>query len=213
MTGADLIPETGQDRGRSRDVWLPGFAVAFLLLLAAALAIPYALASTNLADDLTRSTVRVSLVFYAAAVCLLLVRRSGDVELLRLARLEWTLAWAAYIVHLIVAFQLYHHGSHAEAVEHVREAAGIGAGIYVSHFFTFVWTLDLAQWWLAPKRHESRSPWIGRLLHGFMAFVVFNAMIVFETGAIRWAGVVMFVTFAALLARRRVRNKDVAASL
>jgi hypothetical protein len=198
-----LTEPPAEDRAQgSRRAVFPLSWSLFVLLLAAALALPYAVSSGDLADALTRSTVRVSLVFYAVAVCLLLVRRPGDDYLLRVARLEWTLGWIAYLIHLLVAFQIYHHGSHAEAVEHVRAASGFGPGIFVSHFFTLVWTLDVAQWWLRPGRHAARPAWVGGLLHAFMAFIVFNAMIVFETGAIRWVGVVLFTVFALLLALR-----------
>ena len=40
-------------------------------------------------------------------------------------------------------------------------------------------------------------------LHGFMAFMVFNATVVYETGSIRWAGAVGFVVLGALIVRRR----------
>ena len=40
-------------------------------------------------------------------------------------------------------------------------------------------------------------------LHGFMLFVIFNAMVVFESGLIRWAGVAMVVWLAAVAAYRR----------
>ena len=52
------------------------------------------------------------------------------------------LARVAYIVHLYIAFRIYHHGSHAEAVQHTEDVTGFGPGIYVSHFFTLVWTIE-----------------------------------------------------------------------
>jgi hypothetical protein len=66
-------------------------------------------------------------------------------------------------------------------------------------------------WWIAPARYQSRSPWIDRLLHGFMLFIVFNSMVVFETGPIRWAGVALFVVLplAWLAARRRPALRSV----
>jgi hypothetical protein len=49
--------------------------------------------------------------------------------------------------------------------------------------------------------------WIDRLLHGFMLFMVFNGMIVFESGPIRWADALMFGVLAiALLLRYRRRD-------
>jgi hypothetical protein len=169
--------------------------LSFVLLLSAVPIVPYARQSPTIDDDLTRYTVRVSLLYYAAAVCLLLLRRADA------ARLPWTLGWVAYLVHLYVAFQLYHHGSHAEAVQHTEDVTGFGPGIYVSHFFTLVWTLDVASWWLWPASYARRATWITGFVHGFMAFIVFNAMVIYETGPIRWAGLALFALFGVLLAR------------
>jgi hypothetical protein len=116
----------------------------------------------------------------------------------RLARCCWSLAWLAYVVHVGMAFHHYHGWSHANAVRHVRDVSGIGEGIYVSHAFTLLWTLDVAYWWLRPHEYAARSPWVDRLLHGFMAFVAFNATVVYEQGFIRWAGLALFAVLGLL---------------
>jgi hypothetical protein len=99
-----------------------------------------------------------------------------------------------------MAFHYYHHWSHADAVRHTEVVAHFGAGIYVSHFFTLVWTLDVLLWWLRPAAYAARSPWVGRLLHGFMVFVIFNATVVYEEGAIRWAGAVGLAALGCIAA-------------
>jgi hypothetical protein len=68
--------------------------------------------------------------------------------------------------------------------------SGVGEGLYVSYLFTAVWLADVAWWWLWPESYAGRSAWIGRLTHGFMLFVAFNGTVVYETGAIRYAGLV-----------------------
>lgn len=150
-------------------------------------------------DFLIRGTVRVALLGYAAAASLLLWPGGSW----RIGRLCWTLAWAAYLVHLAMAFHHYHHWSHADAVEHTRAVSGVGEGIYVSHLFTLLWTADVAWWWLRPASHAARPAWVGACLHGFMFFMVFNATVVYESGFIRWAGVALTVWLAALLLVRR----------
>lgn len=171
----------------------------FAAFMAAAFALPLLLHSPTLDDDWTRNTVRVSLVFYALAEGFALARRSA-----RLVRVWWTLGWLGYVIHLWVAFQVYHHGSHAEAVEHVRSAAGVGAGIYVSHVFTLVWTLDVLAQWLAPAWRREWPAAAVMLLHGFMGFIVFCAMVVYETGPIRWSGIALFLAFLLLLLWRGI---------
>jgi hypothetical protein len=91
-----------------------------------------------------------------------------------------------------MAFHYYHQWSHAHAFEHTRQVAGAGESLYVSYLFTGLWSADVAAWWLRPGRYSARPRVIDRALHGFMLFVVFNSMVVFESGPVRWLGVVMF---------------------
>jgi hypothetical protein len=174
----------------------------WLILLAAILTTPSLTNSESAGDDLVRNTVRLSLLYYAGAASLIMLMRRdewvGSSVRGSLARWCWTLAWAAYLVHVGMAFHHAHGWSHEHAVAHTRAVSGVGEGIYVSHLFTLAWTADVLYWWLRPVRYAARPPWVGRLLHGFMVFMIFNATVVFETGWIRWAGAVMFAGLAAL---------------
>jgi hypothetical protein len=191
---------TERDTPRPLAEWL--VVLTWALALAAVLLAPSRLGSTSPGDDLTRHTVRLALAYYAAALVLMMYSGRADRRAVtmkgRLARWCWTLAWATYLVHLAMAFHHYHHWSHAAAVEHTEQVSGLGAGIWVSHCFTLVWSLDVAAWWLAPGRRARRSPWVDGLLHGFMLFVVCNATVVYESGLIRWAGVAGFAALGLL---------------
>jgi hypothetical protein len=193
----------------SRHDWLdPSILAATVLwlgLLAAALAGPYLTRSPSLGDDLIRNTIRLALLYYAAAAALMLRLRPGEWtgRRGRAARWLWTLAWAAFLVHLAMAFHHAHHWSHADAVRHTEDVSGVGEGIYVSYLFTLAWTADVLCWWLRPARYAARPGWVDGWLHGFMAFVIFNSTVVFEQGFIRWAGVVLCAGLAALWLRRR----------
>ncbi len=182
----------------SRSVPVPALAVGlWLVLLLLVLALPRLVGSTNdRGEDLIRGTIRLSLLYYAAALNVLLwlspTAWREQTPAVRLARWFWTLGWAAFLVHLGVAFHYYHHWSHADAVEHTREVSGYGPGIYVSHLFTLLWTADVACWWLWPAGYARRPMWIGGLLHAFQLFIVFNGTIVYETGLIVWAGAALF---------------------
>src|SRR5262249_42453154 len=142
----------------------------------------------------------------AAAALLMLCLTPGDGSArgraFRLARGLWTLAWVAYVIHLAAAFHFYHGWSHARAVEDLRDVSGVGGGIYVSHLFTLLWTLDCVWRWLAPRGYAGRPAWLGWLLHGFLSFVVFNGTVVYETGPVRWGGIVYFTVAGLLLAYR-----------
>ena len=122
----------------------------------------------------------------------------------RSQRLLWTLAWLAFLVHLAVSLHFFHHWSHAHVVRHTQESSGFGEGVYVSHLFTLAWTLDVLWWWLRPASYARRSPWVDRVLHAFMAFIIFCGTVVYETGFIRWAGLAMFVILGAAFAHPRL---------
>ena len=192
----------------AHDRWAGPLAVAsWLALLTAVLLAPYLLHSPTLGDDLTRHTIRLALLFYGVAAALMLRLEPAEWRTVsaraRLARCCWTLAWAAYLVHLAMAFHHYHHWSHADAVRHTRDVSGVGEGIYVSHAFTAVWTADVLWWWLRPTSYATRSAWIDWALHGFMVFIIFNATVVYEEGFIRWAGAALLTVLAGLWLWRR----------
>ncbi len=112
----------------------------------------------------------------------------------RLTRLVWTLGCAAFLVHVVSSFHLFYDWSHSVAVsETARQVAELtgrpfGAGIYLNYVFTAVWVFDAAWWWFNEASYRRRS-WIGVLLaHGFFLFMIFNATVVFEAGAVRVMG-------------------------
>ena len=192
-----------RDAPRSIDA---GIVAGGLILLVTVIGLSAALAD-DVGETLTRNTVRLSLAWYAAALCLMMRLRPGDwraeSRLGSLARWCWAWAVICFLVHLAVAFHYYHHWSHADAFDHTRRVSGSGEGIYASYLFTCLWLADAVWWWSRPKQYATRSAWIDRALHAFMLFIVFNGMVVFESGPIRWAGMLMFVALpvAWLLAR------------
>jgi hypothetical protein len=175
------------------------------LLLAAAVGVPL-LGSSDPGDSLIRNTIRLSLVYYAAAAVLLLQMQPADWAggpAFALARSCWTLAWLTFLIHLGMAGHFFHHWSHAHAVEHTaRATGGNGWGIYVSHTFTLLWTLDVVAWRFRPAWYAARPAWIDWALHAFMAIIIFNGTVIFEQGFIRWAGLLMFVGLGVLWINR-----------
>lgn len=175
----------------------------WVVALGLVISVPVWRESQTLGEDLTRDTVRLALGYYLVAVSLLLLNRpnSGS-RARRLARCCWTLAGVAFLVHLGMAEQYYDHWSHAQAIRRTQEATGFGEGIFVSHLFTLLWWADILWWWWRPQSYAGRSAWLTLGLHGFMAFVIFCGTVVYETGWIRWAGVVMFVWLGGLVVWR-----------
>lgn len=139
-------------------------------------------------EALVRWTVRVSLACYLVSLILRLRRAS------RVAQLAWTIGWGAFLLHVAIAFEFYHHWSHAAAYEatarQTKDVVGLdwGGGIWFNYLFTIVWGVDVVWWWAAPAGYENRATTIEWIIQGFMAFIAFNATVVFGAGVIRWIG-------------------------
>jgi hypothetical protein len=153
---------------------------------------------------LTRWSVRLSLLLYAATLAALLIGRARLANV-REARLTWTAGCILLWLHLATAFHFYHHWSHQAAYEATArdtEATigwAYGGGVYFNYVFAVLWTIDAAWWWsTSPLAYYSRPRWAGALVHGFLLFMVFNATVVFAAGALRWIGVAILFVLAAL---------------
>jgi hypothetical protein len=173
-----------------------GLGLAGALLVAAAFAAPGVLSDQDPADAVTRQTARVAVLFWGlAAVALLLGRRE-------FGRAAWIVGAGTLIIHVVTAFDRVHGWKHAAAYRHVEAVSGFGPGIFVSYAFTVIWADDALWWWIDRRTYESRIASLDRAIHCFIAFVVFNATVVYETGLIRWVGGVLFLVLGILLIRR-----------
>ena len=162
---------------------------------------------------LTRWTVRAALALYVLALALRLAaaRRRG------LARAAWTAGCLLFLAHVAAAFHYFHGWSHGDAYRETARQTGEmvgtywGGGLYLNYLFTLAWAADVAYWWWrGTGGYAARPRWIDLLLHGFMAFMAFNAVVVFESGAVRAAGVAAAVLLVAL-ALHRLRSAGAAA--
>jgi len=95
------------------------------------------------------------------------------------ARFAWTLGGVLSLLHIAVAFHLGHGWSHRAAWEHTRQVGGYGDGIFVNDAFVLVWLADVLWAWVALDSYLARSRWLKWSVFGFLAFVVFNAAVVF----------------------------------
>ncbi len=156
-------------------------------------------------EAITLWTIRLSLALYAATVAVRLVTVRSHASVLRWL---WTAGCVLLVAHIVAAFHYYHAWNHAAAIEatarQTQQAIGrsFGGGIYFNYVFAGVWLAEVALWWLAPSAFERRPRWLAWSVQGFMAFMVFNAVIVFEDGAMRWCGVVAALGLVVLGVRR-----------
>lgn len=148
---------------------------------------------------LTRWTVRVAVVCYFLSLLLRLHGRQG-------ARSVWTAGFLFFLVHVVYAFHYFNDWSHdhavAETSRQTREVVGLdwGGGVYFNYVFALVWGVDVVWWWASKLSYERRAGWIEGIMQGYMAFIVFNATIVFGEGMIRWGAVVASAGLLGVLA-------------
>lgn len=121
----------------------------------------------------------------------------------------WLIGSLLTWIHIVLAYQIAHGGSHAEALHHTAEVTRqifgvpVAAGLYVNFAFAGLWTLDACgRLWGGYNRWP---PLLKRLIHLFLAFVLFQATIVFGSCPMRWTAA---AGFTAMLAVRGMAAKD-----
>jgi len=125
------------------------------------------------------------------------------------ARWCWTVACVLLWFHVACAFAFVHHWSPAHAylqtARKTAEFTGInwGGGLYFNYLLLLVWVGDAGWWWIAPNSYRQRPAIVSRVINGFVAFMAFNATVVFGSGVLRWvaAATALFLGLSAL--RRR----------
>lgn len=127
-------------------------------------------------------------------------------------RRTWAIACALLWVHIAIAFHLGHGWSHRAAWDHTRAVGGYGEGVFVNYTFALVWLADAVWALAAPNSYRTRSRWLHGAIHGFLAFVVFNAAVVFATTpTLPWifGAFVLFEVVGYLVRRNRRARKAI----
>jgi len=169
---------------------------------------------------LIRGTALAALAFYAAALVVRMHGR-GRPAWSNIARALWSAGCAVFLLHVAGAFHLEHGWSHAAAYDATaRETLEVvgwnwGGGLYANYLFTAVWTFDAVWWWWNAAAYAARPRVVEGIVQGFLAFMAFNATIVFGERMARWFGVAACVVLALAewSRRRRIARKSNAAAL
>jgi len=141
----------------------------------------------------TKLFIWISITAYVAAMAIVANQRQTT-GVLHILRLLWTGAYLALLLHVLAAFATHHAWSHSAAVVHTAQqteaVVGIsfGGGVWFNYFLLLLWGADVTWWWGNQTSYENRSPAIGWFVHLYLAFIMFNAVIIFESGAVRWFG-------------------------
>lgn len=141
---------------------------------------------TPLGEFWTVQTARAAMVVYVVALWFRIGTRPRDFAV---ARSIWTIGWIVFVVHVAVAFDVYHDWSHVDAVQRTRQQSGFGEGVFVSYLFTLVWACDVFWWWSRPASYANRSTSISLAVHLLMAFIAINGTVIFADGPVRWFGI------------------------
>jgi hypothetical protein len=153
--------------------------------------------------SVVHATARLALAGYALGLVLRCVDRPMS------ARVAWTAGFLLLCLHVAAAFHLVHGWSHADAYEstarRTADAVGwaSGAGLYANYLFLLVWGADVAWWWLAPAGYRSRPAWAEGVIQGYLAFIAFNAAVIFAAGPARWVSLGVGVLIGVVWLRRR----------
>ena len=158
-------------------------------------------------EFLTRATIWVAIVAYAIGSLVFALAR-GRSRWDSATRVLWTIAVLSLVGHFICAYQFYHHWSHESAyldtARQTDEVIGLdwGGGLFINYAFLTIWTIDVAWWWLRGLSSYRMRPWpVVAAWHGFMIFILFNAMVVFKDGPTRWVGLVICLVLLLSWAR------------
>lgn len=130
---------------------------------------------------------------------------------LRTARWIWTLGFAALAIHIALAFQFFHHWSHAAAIaataEQTADVTGLrwGGGVWVNYTLLMVWAIDMGLAWRKGETQLSRPS--RRILRWTMGFLWFQGAVVFAHSPLRWVALGIFIGLGMALARPRSREQ------
>ena len=109
----------------------------------------------------------------------------------------WSLGAVLCAVHMILAMGLRHEWSHQSAIESTAQQTqsvyGLywGGGVYVNYAFLAVWTAEVLWWRANPRQYFSRTPALTWIVRAFFLIVLFNAAVVFASGARALAGLIL----------------------
>ena len=154
-------------------------------------------------EPITQVTVWIALSCYAFSVSVFLLsdgRRSWD----SIARISWTIGCMSLIAHVVAAFHYYHQWSYNSAlVETARLTSEVygwywAGGLYINFLVLAVWSADVLWWWRGFETYRQRSSIFSRSLHIFLWFIFFNATVVFESGLLRWLGILFTISIVLI---------------
>lgn len=148
-------------------------------------------------------TARAAVACYLARL-LAAARRNTAVPSL-VECILWTSGCGLLCIHMLLAFHVVHDWSWDHALQHTAERTAAvtglhwGGGLYINFAFAALWTADCVLLWSAYRRIAARGRACAWTVHALLAFIVFNATVVF--GPAGWWWILAAFLGALLVAR------------
>jgi hypothetical protein len=115
------------------------------------------------------------------------------------------------VAHVVCAFAFFHEWSHRQAYAHTaaqtHDVVGWdwGGGLYFNYLFTVVWIADVTAWWCCDEPSGASTRPVQTAVHVFLAFMLFNATVVFGPWFWKWIGAAVGLFLMLLRWHRRRR--------
>ena len=154
-----------------------------------------------------------ALCYTAALACSLFPATAGQQAWFR--RL-WSGGWLALVVHIVLSLGWVHAWSWTAAYTHTAERTRLatgwdsGAGVWFNVLAAVVWGVDvLALWIVAPGRERIWNVFRS-MARVYLAFMMFNAIVVFGSRFAQYTGYLICMGLAALALKSycRCRGND-----
>lgn len=130
----------------------------------------------------------------------------------RWLRWSWTLGWGLFVLHMLAAFHFQHGWSHQQAYADTAIQTGeligweFGGGVYFNYLLIAVWGVDVLAWWRGWTAASGYRMW-RKLTVAYLCFIIFNGVVVFKAGWVRWVGLAVSLLLAGGWARQVVGRR------
>ena len=172
------------------------------------------IAVTNFEAGVAAWTIRGALICMVLFFAMRILNPNLKGSTLELAKSFWLTGGLLSLLHAIATMAFYHQFQHAAAYQdtaHQTEQAigvAIGFGIWFNYIFVVIWLMDAL--WMSgfSKSYFARHRAFNWTIYGFLSFIAFNGAIVFESGPVRWIGILAILTLVVIWKTCRKHNKE-----
>jgi hypothetical protein len=162
------------------------------------------IAVTNFETDVVAWTIRGALICMILFFATRIMSPNLKGSTLELAKSFWLIGSLLSLLHAIATMAFYHQFQHSLAYQdtaHQTEQAigvAVGFGIWLNYLFVMVWLMDALWMNGLTNGYLARHRVFNWLTYGFLCFIAINGAIVFESGPVRWGGIVALLALSVI---------------